>query len=113
MTQNNKDRRFYMLLMEKSEFDNWSKTRSKGKKNYILKTSLIGYISVFLIYFTVNGYLHWEHIDRYLNYNLNQAPKLIVVTLISIAALALLSLFFWNFNEKRYNATLKETNSHA
>ncbi len=102
-----------MLLMEKSEFDNWSKTRVKGKRNYILKTSLTAFLLIFFAYFLANGYIHWDNIYKYIRFNLGQIPRILLGAILSIVMLSLLCLFFWNFNEKRYNATLKETGKNA
>ncbi|MDX1949057.1 MAG: hypothetical protein SFT90_00990 [Rickettsiales bacterium] len=97
--------------MEDKEFLKWQEVRKQGKQKYAIKTSLICYFAVFTLYFLVNGYNHYEKLDKYLAYNLGNWKSLLLTAFITITFLYFSCIFFWRFNEKRYNETEKNKNS--
>ena len=94
--------------MNEKEFENWKKTREKGSNKYAVKTSLFATIVVFIGYFLTNAWVHLADIDKYLAYNINQAPMLGITLLITFIGLFIFCKIFFSVNEKRYAESEKK-----
>ncbi len=94
--------------MNPKEFEKWTETRKQGSTKYSVKTSLFTTIVVFFLFFLTNAYIHLDNIDKYIAYNLGDAPRLGVTLLVMFIALFVCSKMLFNITEKRYQETLKK-----
>jgi hypothetical protein len=91
-----------MVEMKKTEFEQWQKSRAKGKWNYVFKTSLVSLLIAFCVYFFGNAYVHRDELELYFDSFVIDIAKNLLVLAMAFSALIIFSLIFWGINEKRY-----------
>ena len=89
--------------MKTSEMEKWKKTRSKGKKKFIIQNGVLGW--------GLTTGIFWSIIMNYTSES-NSFPNFISLLIPALILFSIGGYFWgilvWNITEKKYQKTLKE-----
>lgn len=96
--------------MNQREKEKWEEIRNKGKRQYVIKNTIIAFTISVLLFVLTNGYMEKEAtFVEYLKANfVDRAEVNYTIMLVAFIGIYIVSSIAWNVTEKIYNKSIQE-----